>query len=113
MELIRRIHLSMGYTEIERNCVRTAFWIYGALFQPQDHPARDQLDTFYLEKPSTRPLPDDGIVRRVAEAHETGGTPRGTRGRGRWNRPEAEHPPLRSHPTPLTLRWPGAHPHPP
>src|SRR5947199_11586 len=75
IERIRRIFLSMGFTEIQGDFVLSAFWNFDALFQPQDHPARDQLDTFYLSKPSTMPLPDEGIVRARAEAHRTGGGP--------------------------------------
>src|SRR2546428_13959790 len=70
----------MGFTEIQGDFVLSAFWTFDALFQPQDHPARDQLDTFYLSKPATMPLADEGIVRRVAEAHETGGGDRGQGG---------------------------------
>src|SRR6266705_4795347 len=62
IERIRRIFLSMGFTEIEGDFVLSAFWNFDALFQPQDHPARDQLDTFYLSEPATMPLPDEGIV---------------------------------------------------
>src|SRR3989475_13299936 len=80
IERIRRIFLSMGFTEIQGDFVLSAFWNFEALFQPQDHPARDQLDTFYLSKPAMMPLPDEGIVRRVAEAQENRGTNRVTRG---------------------------------
>src|SRR5213593_3691924 len=113
IERIRRIFLSMGFTEIEGDFVLPAFWNCDALFQPQDHPARDQLDTFYLEKPATRPLPDDGIVRRVAEVHETGGATGSTGWRYTWDRKEAERAVLRSHTTPITLRWLNEHPDPP
>ncbi len=113
IERIRRIFLSMGFTEIEGDFVLPAFWNFDALFQPQDHPARDQLDTFYLEKPSTRPLPDDGIVRRVAEVHETGGVTGSTGWRYGWNRNEAVRAVLRSHTTPITLKWLNEHPDPP
>src|SRR5207247_9029226 len=78
-------------------------WKLKALFQPHDHPARDQLDTFYLSKPATIPLPDEGIVRRVAEAHETGGATGSTGWRYTWDRKEAERAVLRSHTTPITL----------
>src|SRR5438132_12103103 len=103
----------MGFTEIEGDFVLRAFWNFDALFQPQDHPARDQLDTFYLEKPSTRPLPDAGIVRRVAEAHETGGATGSTGWRYSSDRKEAERAVLRALPTPITLRLLAEHPDPP
>src|SRR3989441_1466567 len=113
IERIRRIFLSMGFTEIEGDFVLPAFWNFDALFQPQDHPARDQLDTFYLEKPATGPLPDDGIVRRVAEAHETGGTTRGTRRRDPWDPTGGERAALPPPTTPHPFRLLGGHPHPP
>src|SRR2546428_896443 len=80
IEKVRRIFLSMGFTEIEGDFVLPAFWNFDALFQPQDHPARDELDTFYLSKPATMPLPHEDIVRRVANVHETGGGTRMSRG---------------------------------
>ncbi|HEY7587582.1 MAG TPA: phenylalanine--tRNA ligase subunit alpha [Thermoplasmata archaeon] len=110
LEKIRRIFLDMGFTEIEGDYVQSAFWVYDALFQPQDHPARDLLDTFYLAKPETVPLPEESIVRRVAEIHEKGGAT-GSRGwRYAWDRREAERAVLRSHTTPITLRWLSEHP---
>jgi phenylalanyl-tRNA synthetase alpha chain len=113
IEKIRRIFLSMGFTEIQGDFVLPAFWNFDALFQPQDHPARDQLDTFYLSKPSKMPLPDERVVRRVAEVHETGGSTGSTGWRYHWDRAEAERAVLRSHTTPITLRWLGEHPDPP
>src|SRR2546422_286925 len=48
IEKVRRIFLSMGFTEIEGDFVLPAFWNFDALFQPQDHPARDELDWTHL-----------------------------------------------------------------
>ncbi len=113
LEKIRSIFLDMGFTEIDGDYVQSAFWNYDALFQPQDHPARDQLDSFYLAKPRTVALPDDAVVRRVADAHETGG---GTGSRGwryAWQRSEAERALLRSHTTAITIKWLAEHPEPP
>src|SRR5881397_561043 len=113
IEKIRRIFLSMGFTEIDGDFVQSAFWNFDALFQPQDHPARDQLDTFYLAKPSTVSLPDERIVTRVAKTHEDGGGTGSTGWRYRWDRREAERAVLRSHTTPITLHWLMEHPDPP
>jgi phenylalanyl-tRNA synthetase alpha chain len=113
VEKVRRIFLSMGFTEIDGDFVQSAFWNFDALFQPQDHPARDQLDTFYLAKPSRVPLPEDAIVGRVAEAHATGAGTGSTGWRYRWDRVEAERAVLRSHTTPITLRWLMDRPNPP
>src|SRR5207245_3083488 len=113
IEKIRRIFLSMGFTEIDGDFVQAAFWNFDALFQPQDHPARDQLDTFYLAKPSTVPLPEERIVDRVAKTHEDGGGTGSTGWRYRWDRKEAGLAVLRSHTTPITLQWLAEHPDPP
>src|SRR3989475_1653295 len=105
IERIRRIFLSMGFTEIQGDFVLSAFWNFDALFQPQDHPARDQLDTFYLSKPATMPLADEGIVRRVAEAQENRGTNRVTRGGHTRRRDGRGAARLASRTTPTTLPW--------
>src|SRR3990170_3437281 len=113
VERIRRIFLSMGFTEIDGDFVQPAFWVFDALFQPQDHPARDALDTFYLERPETLPLPAEDLVRRVAEVHETGGRTGSTGWRYPWDRREAERAVVRPHTTPATLRFLADHPDPP
>ena len=113
LEKIRRIFLEMGFTEIDGDYVQSAFWNYDALFQPQDHPARDQLDSFYLSEPRTVPLPEDRVVRRVADAHETGGGTGSKGWRYAWDRGEAERALLRSHTTAITIQWLSEHPKPP
>jgi phenylalanyl-tRNA synthetase alpha chain len=111
IEKVRRIFLSMGFTEIEGAFVQPAFWPFDALFQPQDHPARDLLDTYYVDAPDL-PLPEEDTVRRVAEMHETGGgISEGWR--YAWRREEATRPVLRPHTTALTIRHLADHPDPP
>ncbi len=113
LERIRRIFLSMGFTEIEGDFVQPAFWNFDALFQPQDHPARDAQDSFYLERPETMPLPSEEVVRKVAAAHETGGGTGSAGWRYRWDRREAERAILRTHTTTNTIRYLADHPDPP
>lgn len=113
LERIRRIFLAMGFTEIEGDFVASAFWNFDALFQPQDHPARDAQDSFYLERPETLPLPAEQIVRRVQDAHERGGGTGSTGWRYPWDRREAERAILRTHTTTDTIRWLADHPEPP
>ncbi|MDH5793821.1 MAG: phenylalanine--tRNA ligase subunit alpha, partial [Candidatus Bathyarchaeota archaeon] len=62
----REIFLEMGFTEIRGPLVETAFWNFDALFQPQDHPAREMMDTFYLANPKAGKLPSKNIVDAVA-----------------------------------------------
>ena len=51
IERIRSIFLEMGFSEIVDDYVQTAGWNMDALFIPQDHPAREMQDTFYLDEP--------------------------------------------------------------
>ena len=45
----RQIFLEMGFTEMPtNNYVESSFWNFDALFQPQQHPARDAHDTFFI-----------------------------------------------------------------
>jgi len=111
IERVRRIMLSMGFTEIEGDFVQPPFWAFDALFQPQDHPARDMLDTFFLDA-DPLPLPDEDVVRGVADMHETGGGI-STGWRYRWDREEARRAVLRPHTTAVTIRWLADHPDPP
>ena len=113
IEKIRRIFIGMGFTEIAGDWVVPAFWNFDALFQPQDHPARDVLDTLYVDAKPRLGLPDEEVVRRVAEVHETGDRTGSEGWRYTWDRAEAERPVLRSHTTPITLKYLADHPVPP
>jgi len=50
--------------------IQSGFWNFDALFTPQDHPARELQDTFFIDKKSE--LPDKKLVTGVKKAHETG-----------------------------------------
>uniref|UniRef100_A0A0V0G7R2 phenylalanine--tRNA ligase n=1 Tax=Triatoma dimidiata TaxID=72491 RepID=A0A0V0G7R2_TRIDM len=71
---IRSIFLAMGFSEMNTgNYIESSFWNFDALFQPQQHPARDAHDTFFLTKPAVAvSLPKCGIVDRVEEVHSKG-----------------------------------------
>jgi phenylalanyl-tRNA synthetase alpha chain len=48
----RNIFFEMGFEEMPTNrFVETGFWNFDALFVPQQHPARDLQDTFYISDP--------------------------------------------------------------
>lgn len=47
----RNIFLQMGFQEMPtNNYVESSFWNFDALFQPQQHPARDAHDTFFVTR---------------------------------------------------------------
>ncbi len=105
IEDTRRVFLSMGFEEWNSPWVESAFWDFDALFQPQDHPAREMQDTFYVSRPPRTPLPADAaMVARVRAAHENGGDT-GSIGWGyRWRPEVAQRNILRTHNTATSIR---------
>jgi phenylalanyl-tRNA synthetase alpha chain len=110
LDKVRRVFLEMGFTEIVSPWVESSFWDFDALFQPQDHPARDMQDTFYVARPDHCHLPDDALVERIRNTHENGGDTGSTGWQYRWNRELAHKPVLRTHTTAATCRALAAHP---
>ena len=104
LDKVRRVFLEMGFTEIVSPWVESSFWDFDALFQPQDHPARDMQDTFYVAKPDHCDLPDDELVEHIKDTHENGGGTGSTGWQYRWNRKLAHKPVLRTHTTAATIR---------
>jgi phenylalanyl-tRNA synthetase alpha chain len=112
-QLVRKIFLEMGFTEIEYDLVQSTFWTMDALFTAQDHPVRDMQDTFYLSKPEKIDLPEEKIVERVKVMHEEGGDIDSTGWRYEWDAKEAEKAILRTHTTVNTIRYLSEHQEPP
>ncbi|KAI9857593.1 MAG: Phenylalanyl-tRNA synthetase, beta subunit, cytoplasmic [Trichoglossum hirsutum] len=57
----RQIFFEMGFTEMPTNrFVETGFWNFDALYVPQQHPARDLHDTFYISDPAAADRPRAG-----------------------------------------------------
>jgi phenylalanyl-tRNA synthetase alpha chain len=101
---VRSIFYGMGFTEIASPHVETSFWDFDALFQPQDHPARDMQDTFYVSQPETGALPEKALVKRVKEVHENGGDTSSTGWDYTWNIELARKMVLRTHMTASSVR---------
>ncbi len=113
IEATRTALLEMGFTELKSPLVESAFWDFDALFQPQDHPAREMQDTYYVARPAKASLPDDAVVTRVGETHESGGETGSTGWGYTWKRERAARTTLRTHTTATTVRAVAAHPEPP
>ena len=98
IQRIRDIFLNMGFDEMSGYIVESAFWNFDALFTPQDHPAREMQDTFYLSNPQEMPLPDDPtFIDKVKQVHEANYG-------GQWTEAEARRAILRAHTTTSTAR---------
>jgi len=102
IRLVKQIFVEMGFSEMEGPWVETSFWCMDSMWIPQDHPARDVQDTFYLQKQGDLPSPQ--IVQKVKEEHETGKAS-GSKGyKYTWDPKKAEELILRTHTTATTFR---------
>ena len=108
IDFMREIMLEMGFVEIKGQIVQSSFWNFDALFQPQDHPAREMQDTFYLD--SLADIPD---YTRVKEMHECGRGAQSTGWGGCWKPEVARQEVLRTHTTGVTIKYLAEHPEPP
>ena len=55
------------------NFIESSFWNFDALFQPQQHPARDAHDTFFIKDPPLSHEFPMEYLERVKQTHESGG----------------------------------------
>ncbi|KAJ1345335.1 phenylalanine-tRNA ligase, alpha subunit [Batrachochytrium salamandrivorans] len=70
----RSIFFEMGFSEMPADkYVESSFWNFDALFQPQQHPARDAHDTFFLSEPTTTDRFPKDYMERVKAVHSNGG----------------------------------------
>ena len=70
-EYAKRIWLDMGFKEMQGPIVDTSFWIFDALFTPQDHPAREMQDTFFIKDIAGK-LPGKKLTNAIKDSHEKG-----------------------------------------
>ncbi|CAI9536979.1 unnamed protein product [Staurois parvus] len=100
----RQIFLEMGFTEMPtNNFIESSFWNFDALFQPQQHPARDQHDTFFLQDPAMASEFPMDYLERVKKVHSEGGY--GSQGyKYDWSISEARKNILRTHTTAVSAR---------
>ena len=95
VDYARRVWLELGFKEMPGPILNTSFWNFDALFTPQDHPARELQDTFFIKNPAKGRLPDDKLVKAVRLAHENGSNSGSTGWRYSWNPDEAKKNVLR------------------
>lgn len=70
----RQIFLEMGFSEMPtNNYIENSFWNFDALFQPQQHPARDAHDTFFISDPKVSTKFPMDYLERVKRVHSKGG----------------------------------------
>ncbi len=104
IEEVRSVLVSMGFEEIRGNIVQPSFWVFDALFTPQDHPARDMQDTLYLQNLRST-ISNKVLVNNVRSTHENGWKTGSLGWRYQWSEEEAKRSVLRTHTTALSCRY--------
>jgi len=94
---VREIFVSLGFSEIIGNNIQSSFWNFDVLFTPQDHPAREMQDTFYLENAKANSVAKLEQIKKVSSAHRKGWN-------YQWQKDEARKLVLRTHTTCVTIR---------
>tara|TARA_B110000444_G_scaffold261258_1_gene312150 strand:+ start:2937 stop:4421 length:1485 start_codon:yes stop_codon:yes gene_type:complete len=109
IERIRSVFLEMGFSELVDDYVQTAGWNMDALFIPQDHPAREMQDTFYLKEPAKMELSEE-LMGKWKSIHEDGGATGSTGWGGSFSFDTAQRTLLRTHTTVNTIQYLAKHP---
>ena len=94
---IREIFVTLGFSEIFGNMTQSSFWNFDALFTPQDHPARELQDTFFLDDISAKKIGTAEQIRKVSDSHKKNW-------RYQWDIHEARKMVLRTHTTCVTIK---------
>ena len=94
---IREIFVNLGFSEILGNMTQSSFWNFDALFTPQDHPARELQDTFYLENTESKNPASSSQIKNVSSSHKKNW-------KYDWKLSESQKMVLRTHTTCVTIK---------
>lgn len=95
---VREIFVGLGFEEIDGPMVQNGFWNFDALFTPQDHPAREMQDTFYIAGLRAANVADKKTINNVSSIHKKDWG-------YDWRIEDAKKLVLRTHTTPVTIRY--------
>lgn len=95
---IREVFVSLGFSEILGDFTQPSFWNFDALFTPQDHPAREMQDTFYIKDRDADRFATPYQIKQVSGAHKRGW-------KYDWSIDAARRMVLRTHTTCVTVRY--------
>lgn len=72
LDEVKQKLIAYGFQEMRGPIVELEYWNFDALFQAQDHPAREWSDVYRIAKPNKGKLPKGEHVKNVQMAHENG-----------------------------------------
>ncbi|MEZ0319496.1 MAG: phenylalanine--tRNA ligase subunit alpha [Pyrobaculum sp.] len=97
LNYVREVMVGLGFEEVRGPVLEVEFWNFDALFQAQDHPAREVHDTFYVEWDGPREAPPARLLEAVGKMHEE-------RWQYKWSVEKALNLVLRTQTTATTIR---------
>jgi len=95
---IREIFVKLGFSEIQGNLTQSSFWNFDALFTPQDHPARELQDTFYIENLKSQNQASSTQIKQISKSHSQNW-------HYDWKLAESQKMVLRTHTTCVTIKY--------
>jgi phenylalanyl-tRNA synthetase alpha chain len=105
LDNLKKKLVNLGFQEMVGPCVELMFFNCDALFMPQDHPAREIHDIYFVKGQETGDLAEyDRIMQQVAETHENGWKTGSTGWKYAYSREEALKLILRSQGTAISAR---------
>ncbi|MDR1992655.1 MAG: phenylalanine--tRNA ligase subunit alpha [Nitrososphaerota archaeon] len=105
LDEVRTKLVQLGFQEMTGPAVEASFFNFDALYVPQDHPARDPSDIYYLKDPQYANLENHNqTITQVAKTHEAGSQTGSTGWGYKYNLEAARHLILRGHGTCLSAR---------
>lgn len=105
IDYANRTWRDLGFREMDGEFIVPGLLNFDALYIPQDHPAREMQDTFFMEQPEKSSLSSyQEEVQNVKETHEDGWETGSTGWNYGWSEGEAERNVLRTHTTSASAR---------
>jgi phenylalanyl-tRNA synthetase alpha chain len=105
LEEVKQKLINLGFKEMTGTNVETSFFNFDALYTPQDHPARESMDIYFVKSPKFGSI---GVkqtdLQNVKETHENGWKTGSTGWRYKYSIQEAKRLVLRGHGTCLSAR---------
>ena len=97
LNYVREVMVGLGFEEVRGPVLELEFWNFDALFQAQDHPAREVHDTFYAKWDGEVETPPPHLLESVGKTHEE-------KWRYKWDWKKALNLVLRTQTTATTIR---------
>jgi phenylalanyl-tRNA synthetase alpha chain len=105
LDEVRAKLVQLGFQEMTGTCVETSFFNFDSLYVPQDHPARETSDIYYVKEPVYGDLSQHkDALEHVKETHENGWKTGSTGWGYKYSLQSAQRLILRGHGTCLSAR---------